>query len=227
MKVVLFDIDGTLITSGGAGLRALASACADVFGVPNALDGVSTAGRLDPLIIRDALAEAGFEQPSPEVFERFVTTYCGHLRDELRTSAPQAVLPGVADLLEVLMTRDDVGVGLLTGNFSVSARIKLDHFGLSRFFEWGAFGEDGPSRSHLVPVALDRAARFGWSPARADHVLVIGDTPHDVECAHAHGAVALAVATGTFDREALQRTGAEIVVEDLTDPAVVLRWADA
>lgn len=224
MKVVLFDIDGTLITSGGAGLRALARACEQEFQLPNAFDTVSTAGRLDPLIVRDALMAAGRPAPSSEQIQAFVTAYCGFLREELESTPRKAVLPGITQLLDVLVTRDGLGVGLLTGNFSVSARIKLEHFGLDHYFGWGAFGEDGPSRSHLVPVALDRASRLGWQPTAPDHVLVIGDTPLDVECAHAHGAVALAVATGTFDRSALERTGAQIVAEDLSDPETVLRW---
>lgn len=226
MKVVLFDIDGTLITSGGAGLRALSRACEREFNLADALEGVPTAGRLDPLIVGDALVAAGHPRPTPAQFDAFIATYCEFLRDELDTTARKAVLPGVAPLLDELLTREGIGVGLLTGNFSVSARIKLEHFGLARYFTWGAFGEDGPTRSALVPVALSRAARHGWTPARPEHVLVIGDTPHDVECAHAHGAVALAVATGVFDRVALERTGAQLVVEDLSDPSTVLEWAE-
>ncbi|MFN8061367.1 MAG: HAD family hydrolase [Vicinamibacterales bacterium] len=227
MKVVLFDIDGTLITSGGAGLRALARAFEEQFGVSNAFARVPVSGRLDPLIIRDCLDAAGLDEPADGWLDTFRATYFGYLRDELKTSPRQRVLPGVESLLGALGERNSAGVGLLTGNFAGSARIKLEHFAIASYFDWGAFGEDGPTRRALVPVALTRAAERGWRPSRPSDVLVIGDTPLDVDCAHAHGATALAVATGVHARDELDATGAEIVVDSLEDMAPVLRWLGA
>ena len=110
------------------------------------------------------------------------------------------------------------------GRFKIAAQIKLEHFDLWSPFPWGAFGEDGAHRNALLPVALERARRLGHEPISPRHVLVIGDTPHDVACAHAGGAVAMAVATGTANVGELRASGAEIVVDDLSDVSVITEW---
>jgi len=225
MKLILFDIDGTLISSGGAGLRAMVRTLERRFGIVNGFDGVPTAGRLDPLILADALAAAGRPGLDAAALDAFRAEYCDLLREELATTPieRQRVLPGVRVLLDDLAGRD-VAVALLTGNFETSAFIKLQHFALAPYFAFGAFGEDASSRSALLPIAIDRARQRGHAVDGPSDVLVIGDTPHDVDCAHEWGATALAVATGSFDRDALSATGARIVVEDLSDSAPVHRW---
>ena len=126
-------------------------------------------------------------------------------------------MPGVRALLDTLADRDDVFVGLLTGNFEAGARIKLEYFDLWRYFRCGAYGDDSADRNALVPFALARARGCGLPDLAPEHILVVGDTPHDIACARAVGAVPVGVATGTFTVEQLRATGAEIVFKDLSD----------
>lgn len=219
--LVLFDIDGTLVLTGRAGVRALDRALADVCGVPHPLEGVAFAGRTDRAIIAHVLQRIGAgmnEATIDAVRER----YCLHLAEEVRRDSPhpKCVLPGVSAALAalgVLEAAGDVSVGLLTGNFMRGAEIKLGHFDLWRRFRFGAFGDSHTDRRDLVPVAIDAAARGGAGTFSPRDVVIIGDTPADVDCAHAHGARAIAVATGPFSVDALGATGAEVVVPDLSD----------
>jgi len=220
-RLVLFDIDGTLVLTGRAGVRALDRALFDVLGARDALAAVAIAGRTDRAIITDALAGIGGDV-TDELVARVRDAYCGHLGDEVGRESPhpKLVLPGVAGALDALAPLEaggDVAVGLLTGNFARGAEIKLGYFDLWRRFRFGAFGDAHVSRRDLVPLALEAAARAGAGRFSADETVIIGDTPADVDCAHAHGARAIAVATGGYDVAALQATGAEIVVADLTD----------
>jgi len=211
--LVLFDIDGTLIRTAGAGVRGMSDAIERLHGWQGALDGVPVSGRTDRAILT-------------EVFDRWRTpltdahivplrdSYLACLAQELRVSPPAGVevLPGVQDALDVLEADAGFALGLLTGNFEQSAAIKLAHFDLWQRFRFGAFGDAHVDRRALVPVAIARARAAGFS---ATDVVVIGDTPLDVDCAHAHGAKAVAVATGEYPPEALAAAGAEIVVETL------------
>ena len=129
------------------------------------------------------------------------------------------VMPGIRELLEVLRTRDEVSVGLLTGNFVEGARIKLEYFDLWKYFPWGAFGGDSASRNDLVPVALARAREHGVNDVAPANVLVVGDTPNDVECALVAGATPVAVATGSYSTDQLRAAGATIVFDDFRDTA--------
>jgi phosphoglycolate phosphatase-like HAD superfamily hydrolase len=133
-------------------------------------------------------------------------------------------MPGVRELLDELARRDDVFLALLTGNYSAAARIKLQTFGLWHYFRCGAFGEDAHDRNDLVPIAVQRARDCGFPDAPAERVVIIGDTPLDVACAKAAGARAIAVATGGVDVETLQASGADVVFEDLSATAEVIRW---
>jgi phosphoglycolate phosphatase-like HAD superfamily hydrolase len=141
------------------------------------------------------------------------------LREEIEQPGRgiKAVMPGVRGLLDRLHTRDDVWLGLLTGNVVDAARIKLEHFGLWRYFRCGAFGDDAADRDALVPFAVERARREGLPDITADRVVVVGDTPHDVACALAAGAVPVGVATGGYTVEQLRQSGADIVFADLSD----------
>lgn len=226
-KVLLFDIDGTLVLTGRAGVRAMNRACQEVIGHSNALDGVAVAGRTDWIILHDALRAIGHEMDE-DLFGRLRDTYVTLLREEilLPGEGVKAVLPGVAGLLDALRARPDVFLALLTGNFEEGARIKLEHFDLWRYFKCGAFGDDAADRNALVPFALDRARACGLDAIAPEDVFVVGDTPHDVACARAVGAVPVGVATGSFSVADLRGSGADIVFPDLGDTAAFMRVID-
>jgi phosphoglycolate phosphatase len=215
MKLLLFDIDGTLISTGGAGMRAMTRVLKETLLVPTGLDSVPVAGRTDSIILRDVLAACGRSLDATTMSE-FREAYRGHLRYELARGGGPGTLRGVRALLDSLSTRD-VTLGLLTGNFPEAAEIKLVHYDLWQYFGWGAFGDSAFDRNDLLPVALERHAERGGRPVAAHDVLVVGDTPNDVACAHAGGAQAIAVATGHYDRSALEAAGADVVLDDLSD----------
>ena len=224
-RLVLFDIDGTLVLTGRAGLRALNRALVDVLGAENALDGVAVAGRTDRAIITDALRAVG-RDVTDEIVGRIRDGYCGYLGVEVDrdTPHPKLILPGVVAALDALAPLEATGhaaVGLLTGNFARGAEIKLGYFDLWRRFRFGAFGDAHVDRRDLVPIGIEAAARAGAGRFSAAETVIVGDTPADVDCAHAHGAKAIAVATGGFDVAALTATGADVVLKDLSG------WHDA
>lgn len=232
-KLVLFDIDGTLVLTGGAGVRAMARAFDEIVGADSgmrmppeghALTGIPVAGRTDWSILHDALARIG-RGLDEDLFNRLRARYVRHLRDEIQHPGTgfNGTLPGVPPLLDALQARDDVYLGLLTGNFREGAQIKLERFDLWRYFRCGAFGDDAADRNALVPVALERAAACGIPGVSSSDVFVIGDTPNDVACAQAVGAVPIGVATGTYSSEQLRACGAEIVFETFEDTDDVLR----
>lgn len=222
--LLLFDIDGTLVTTGGAGYRAMKRAVELVCDATSALDGIPVAGRTDSSILRDALAALDGKVLTAAARDRIRDVYCGLLCDELeRSGGGPGVLPGVRELLTRLASLPQYDLALLTGNFSQSARIKLGFYDLWRFFPWGAFGEDAVERNDLLPVAFDRyQARAG---VRADprNVVIIGDTPQDVGVARAGGTRSICVTTGQYDRHELIEAGAEDVFHDLSDVKEVLR----
>ena len=217
-NLVLFDIDGTLVLTGGAGLRAMTRAFEAIVGAPRGLDGIPVAGRTDWVILSDAMRRTGRELDHA-LFSSLREQYLAHLREEIELPGHgvKAVMPGVRSLLDRLNGRDDVWLGLLTGNFVEGARIKLEHFDLWKYFRCGAFGDDASDRNALVPVAVERARREGLPEIAADRVLVVGDTPHDIACARAAGAIPVGVATGGHTVDELRQSGAGIVFEDLTD----------
>jgi phosphoglycolate phosphatase-like HAD superfamily hydrolase len=225
-KLVLFDIDGTLVLTGRAGVRAMTRAMAEVFGVEGAFNDISMAGRTDWYLLSIALSQAGQTLNASE-FERFRAVYIRFLEEEVleRGEGRKGIMPGVRDLLDTLASRDDVLLGLLTGNFVEAARIKLEHFDLWRYFRCGAYGDDAEDRNALVPVAVERAQAYDGRRAFT-RVVVIGDTPHDIACAAAAGATSLAVATGGFDVDSLRTAGADVVFEDLGDTQGVLQVID-
>jgi phosphoglycolate phosphatase-like HAD superfamily hydrolase len=154
--------------------------------------------------------------------------YVEDLRVEMKrpVAEPAGVLPGVETLLDAVETLPHVRVGLLTGNFEPGAVVKLEHFDLWRRFAFGAFGDDHVDRRALVPVALARAMPAGHATPPSSRIVIVGDTPLDVDCAKAHGARAVAVATGPFDRAALSAAGADLVVDTFSDAAHVARWLE-
>jgi phosphoglycolate phosphatase-like HAD superfamily hydrolase len=221
--IVLFDIDGTLVLTGRAGLRGMNAAFSRLYGSTEALDGIPVAGRTDRAIVSDALRAAGLAVTDDEIL-RLREAYIADLQVEIGRKVPDfsGVLPGVEALLAELEGQPSVSVGLLTGNFQAGARIKLGHFDLWDRFPYGAFGDDHDDRNALVPIALARARETGVAAPAADRVVVIGDTPLDVACAHAHGARAVAVATGSYSSDQLRAAGADVVVETLEEARALL-----
>ena len=227
MYLILFDIDGTLTLTGGAGMRAMNRACADVVGHENALDGVALAGRTDWIILDDILRNAG-RTLDATLLDQLRRRYVAHLAEEIQLPGRgvKDMMPGIRPLLDALQRREDVALGLLTGNFLEGARIKLEYFDLWKYFPCGAFGGDSANRNDLVPVAIRRARECGIADVQPSDVLVVGDTPHDVACARVAGATPVAVATGGYSVEQLRETGAEIVFRDLSDTAAFLELLD-
>lgn len=223
MKLVLFDIDGTLVLTGGAGIRAMNRACEEILGHRGALDGIPVAGRTDRIILHDVLRRIG-RDIEEELFLALRDRYLRWLDEEIDRPGRgrKGVMPGVRELLDSLHSRDDTFLGLLTGNFEAGARIKLGHFGLWRYFRCGAFGDDAADRNELVPFAVSRARAIGIPEPRPADVMVVGDTPHDVACALAAGATPVGVATGGFSVEQLRASGADIVFEDLSETPAFL-----
>lgn len=225
-RLVLFDIDGTLVLSGRAGVRAMNRAFADLYGRAGALDGVPIAGRTDRAIVIDAMRAIGVE-PAVEAIDTLRDAYVDRLRVEITRPAdghPSLVLPGVGPLLDALEGQPGVVTALLTGNFVEGAAIKLRHFSLWERFRFGAFGDDHVDRRNLVPVALQRARETGTRAPSPDRVVIIGDTPSDIDCAKAHGVRALGVATGTYDHASLQAAGADLALETLEPTDDIVAW---
>ncbi len=218
-RLLLFDIDGTLISCGKQVARIFAGSLREIFGGHGPLEGFSFAGKTDPMIVRELTCALGL---SPEAVEaalgRMSTLYVERLARELAVEKMR-VLPGVEPLLRSLAGREEVAVGLLTGNWRGGAEAKLGRVGLWDFFELGAFGEDAYDRRGLVPVALERARRLKGYDFRPEDALIVGDTALDVDCARASGVPCLAVATGYTPAEELRAAGADWVYEDLVAAA--------
>jgi phosphoglycolate phosphatase len=214
MKLFLFDVDGTLLTTDGAGRTALKLASADVFGVSEDLSNIAIAGNTDSRIGREILTKHGIPV-SEGALNRLLGAYLARLVDQLKLN-PGRILPGVVQTLERVACAG-VGMGLLTGNLRRGADLKLGAHGVKRFFEFGAFGDDDFDRNKLGPIALERAQAWyktGFSPGET---YVIGDTPRDVACARAFGAQAVAVATGRYSSEELAATQPDFLFSDLSD----------
>jgi len=214
--LVFFDIDGTLIRTAHAGLRSLNAVFIELQGREPALGDLPIAGRTDLAILRDVFHGVGLPW-TDDLVRQVQHAYLARLAVELAAPPPDdgdgfGVLPGVAEMLAALDADEGWLVGLLTGNFEQGARIKLDRFDLWSRFAFGAFGDAHVDRRDLVPVARARAREAGFEP-RA--VVVIGDTPLDVDCAQAHDAIA--VATGTYSINELAETGPDLVAETLSN----------
>jgi phosphoglycolate phosphatase len=223
VTIVLFDIDGTLVRTGGAGVRAMSRAFEDVFGVAGAFEGIPMAGRTDRGLLENAAARAGLDA-SGEFFRSFRARYCERLLEALPEAGHEkSVLPGVRPLLDALARRPDVFPALLTGNCEQGAKLKLEYFDLWRYFSCGAFGDDLNNRNDLFAVAMRRALECGAPEVPPRNVMVVGDTELDVACAAAAGARSVAVATGPADSAALRRCGADAVFEDLSDTDAFLQ----
>lgn len=216
VHAVLFDIDGTLIRTGGAGVRAFERTGQSVFHVADGVRHMRFAGRTDRSLVREFFRRHGIEA-TPANFDRFLDHYVfvlDHLLGELHGQ----VCPGVNDFIRDLRgLAQPPLVGLLTGNIRLGAEIKLRHFGLWDCFTIGAFGDDHEDRNELAGIARERVSRALERPVRGDEIVVVGDTPLDIECGRAIGAKVLAVGTGGAELGVLRAHRADWVVETLAD----------
>ncbi|HEX7941098.1 MAG TPA: HAD family hydrolase [Gemmatimonadaceae bacterium] len=224
-KLVLFDIDGTILWTDGAGRRAVFGALVEHFGVVDPGDHRFD-GKTDPQIVRELLTKAGVSDADIDArLDRILESYYALLREELDgADHREHVFPGVHELLDELERRDDVVLGLLTGNIEAGARVKLTAVGIAPHrFVVGAFGSDHHHRPELPEIARRRAERVLGHPINGRDVVVIGDTPADVACGVGIGARAIGVATGRYSVDELRACDAAAVFPDLTDTDAVVR----
>jgi phosphoglycolate phosphatase-like HAD superfamily hydrolase len=220
MHICLFDIDGTLLSSGGAGKAAMEAALESAFAVPRNSGGVPYSGRTDRAITQDLFQFHGI-QWSKANWQRFLASYLDHLPNCLASHQGQ-VMPGIAELLESISVRERFALGLLTGNVREGARLKLDHYGLFDYFAFGGFGDHHLDRDDVAheALAIIRAQFNGSDDIQS--IWVIGDTPLDIRCARAIGAKAIAVATGSHSFEELAAENPDLLVSDFSDAAPLL-----
>lgn len=223
-RLLLFDIDGTLLHTGGAGISAIYEGMKKAFDLQGSADNMPAlelAGATDAGLARFLFNHFGIEH-SPENEEFFYDSYHESLTENLAHRSQTNtghLLPGVFKLLESLDHQESLALGLLTGNIQRGAFTKLEHFEIRHFFATGAFGDDHHDRNCLGPIAIGRATQhFHYEFSPADTV-IIGDTPKDIACARACGACAVAVATGTFDRAALAAVQPDHLFESFEDPS--------
>lgn len=213
--IVLWDIDNTLLYTGGAGSLGMARAFRDLYGVADAFRRVEFSGRTDTAIFRDAAREHGVaEADLDRELVRFCDAYIPHLASALGEVAGGGLMPGVREVLDALSRRDDLVQGLGTGNFRRGGELKLRHYDIDGYFPGtvGGFGEDDEARDAVIRIGIERLG--GGGEART---VIVGDTPHDVTAAKANGAYALAVATGRNSAEELRGCGADVALDDLSD----------
>ncbi len=222
MKLVLFDVDGTLISARGAGRRAMRVAFERVFGTAGGIDRYDLGGRTDARIVHDVMTAEGWEPARvKERLDEFFEVYVGGLTTEIGDGRNVITLPGVAAVVERLDQSAAV-LGLVTGNIEEGARVKLLPTGLWPRFQVGAFGSDHMDRRRLPSLAARRAHALLGTAFSPRDVIVIGDTPHDIDCARAFGAVAVAVATGQHTRDELLAEKPDLFFDDLSDVDKVL-----
>lgn len=219
VRLALFDIDGTLIRTHGAGVKAFGRAFAVEFGIPNGTEQMSFAGRTDTGLVREFFRRQGHE-PSAEEIQRFFDCYV-FLLDHYLESSTGGVIPGVWEFLRQLerLPRPPL-LGLLTGNIRLGAEIKLRRFGIWGPFRTGAFADDHEERDEIARIAWQRGRALLGGDLRGEEILVVGDTPHDIRCGKAIGARTLAVATGGAELGTLRRHAADWVVRDLNQITV-------
>ncbi|HLC28372.1 MAG TPA: HAD hydrolase-like protein [Dehalococcoidia bacterium] len=211
-RLLLFDIDNTLLYTGGAGSHAMAIAFQEMFGINNGFANVEFSGRTDLHILSEGLRLHGIAGGHETYLDDFLRRYYGHLRQTLGDRDGH-LMPGFPHLLEALSQRGGVRIGLATGNFSEAAWMKVEHYKIRQYFWDGAFGEDGLHRSQMVRAGIERLA----PDVAPEEVIIIGDTPHDISSALDNGVAAAGVATGSYTAHQLRESGAQMVFRDFSD----------
>lgn len=215
--VVLFDVDETLVHTGGAGAKSWMAAFDKLHGIPADIGAHTSAGETDPQVARATFNAVLHREPTTEELSQLYAAYLRHLGGEIWASEHYRVLPGVQDTLLAL---GDAGVtlGIVSGAMEGAARTKLVPANLNRFFVFGAYGSDSPDRAELTRLAIDKASRLHGTKLGPEEVYVVGDTPHDMEATNAAGAVAVGVASGHYSTEDLKAAGGVHVLGSLEDP---------
>lgn len=216
-RAVLFDVDGTLISTGGAGARSWRHAFDTLYGVPADIGEFTDAGMTDPTVARLTFKAAIGHDPSPTELATVMAAYLDRLPEEVDESEGYRVLDGAAELLPRL-GREGILLGITSGAVEAAAHIKLARAAFNRYFPFGGYGSDSEDRVELTRRAIERGGRLVGETLDPGEVFVVGDTPKDVEAAHGAGCIAVATATGHYTREQLEATGAEHVVDSLRDP---------
>ncbi len=214
---ILFDVDGCLISSLRAGTKAWRFAFDRLHGIPADIGEFTEGGMTDPTVGRLTFVRVIGREPTDREMARLLAAYLDRLGVEVERSPGYRVMPGVASLLPRLID-DGVLLGIVSGALEAAAHIKLARGSLNRFFCFGGYGSDSSDRSELTRLAIERAGRIHGHPLDAARLLVIGDTPRDIDAAHAAGAIAVGVATGKYTVEALRDAGADHVLATLEEP---------
>lgn len=215
--MLLFDIDGTLLVSGGAGNRALNRAFQEKYAISRAMESISPDGKTDPAIVREVFRKKLHREPDPAQIEELKEIYLRYLGEEVETSPGYRLLPGIPSLLEYGRRRPNLVLGLLTGNWEEGAKIKLTRSNLKQFFPFGGFGSDAEDRGEIAKLAVDRGREYAGECVPQERIFVIGDTPHDIRCARTAGVRAIAVATGSTPFKDLACCQPEHILPSLSD----------
>lgn len=225
MKLLLFDIDGTILLTDGAGTRAANRAFEKLHGLGDAMRGIDAAGKTDPLILREMYGNGLSRDYTEAEAEKFYEEYAVFLEEEVEKSSIN-IMPGIPYLIENLSWRTDMLLGIATGNIEPGARIKLRKSGLDSHFSVGGYGSDSGSREALIRIAIERAETRLRDKEGFEKIFVIGDTPHDIVHGRAAGAVTVAVATGRYSLTELREHSPDHLFEHLADYENVIRIFD-
>jgi phosphoglycolate phosphatase-like HAD superfamily hydrolase len=217
-EAVLFDVDGTLISTGGAGARSWRYAFNELHGIPADIGKFSDAGMTDPTVARLTFTAAVGHEPSPRELATVMAAYLDRLPYEVEHSEKYRVLDGAEELLKRLSREHGILLGITSGAVEAAAHIKLSRAGFNRYFPFGGYGSDSGDRVELTKRALERGAMLLGHPIDPGRTFVVGDTPKDLDAAHGAGCLALGVATGHYSRQELEEAGADVVLDTLRDP---------